>query len=447
MKIGVAVYDQDRSYQEKLVAAIKDAYSDKLDVYSCEDGDKILSCVTTNRADILMVGQETEMKEDSIPETCGLIILSESKESQTERSRFDVPKICRYDAVEDIAKLAYIYGNRYRDLAEGKKIFKSLEHAKQVEAVREEEAERRISELGAELKAQAEEAERVAREEAEERERVAREEAEKRAAEEKLRNRRSHPDIYVFVSAQKGDGALTVSTAVSMATAEREGISVLYLDLSKENAMEKIYSTGSASRDFGDALRKASEGELTGEFLKQFVARDPNTGVDCIYNLNTSFEIMMLGREGAKNLMKAVGEMASYDVVIVNLESEMSITNFAMYDIAKKTMIVSTGQKDSNAKVEKLVEAIGKYDDIAKLYIAKAKAKAAEAGEEFDEPNRENIIGRVFIFYNKFANRTSTTLKLLGVEPYGVLSVLKERTNQKLLLNMTGQDLIKNLVD
>ena len=203
------------------------------------------------------------------------------------------------------------------------------------------------------------------------------------------------------------------------------------------------------NRNYADLLRKAAEGEAGGDMVKAAVSKDVNTNLDCIYNTNNAaYEVMALGAEGVRNLIKAIGETAEYDCVVFNLECDYTIANFTVMELSTKTYLLGTGQKESNAAMTRLTEVISKYDDATKLAVAKARTAAlnTEEGEKVEIPNRASIVGKAEVFYNKFVNRTSVTEKLMGYDIYGVLNLVKERTDQKFIASMSKQELIANCI-
>ena len=117
-------------------------------------------------------------------------------------------------------------------------------------------------------------------------------------------------------------------------------------------------------------------------------------------------------------------------------------------ELSTKTYLLGTGQKESNAAMTRLTEVISKYDDATKLAVAKARTAAlnTEEGEKVEIPNRASIVGKAEVFYNKFVNRTSVTEKLMGYDIYGVLNLVKERTDQKFIASMSKQELIANCI-
>lgn len=468
MKIRVAIFDQDQEYQSRLAETLQKNYPEKLEVFTCSSVESIPDTVSQNDVQLLAVSQGTELDVTQLQDKCAVVSLVETKVNKeiTADNIFDVPEVGRYQSINDIARALYVYGNSYKDIFEVKKEADNVAKQKEVIAERiqkfEEEqreaerleAERKAAEEAARLEAERLEAERKAAEEkaAAEKARLeaerAKAEAEKRAAEEKLRQRRSNPDIYAFMSALPGDGAFTISTFAAMLNTS-DDYRILYIDLSKNSKMERWFATGVSDTKYADLLRKAAEGEADGDMVKAAVSKDVNTNLDCIYNTNNAaYEVMALGAEGVRNLIKAIGETAEYDCVVFNLECDYTIANFTVMELSTKTYLLGTGQKESNAAMTRLTEVISKYDDATKLAVAKARTAAlnTEEGEKVEIPNRASIVGKAEVFYNKFVNRTSVTEKLMGYDIYGVLNLVKERTDQKFIASMSKQELIANCI-
>ena len=187
--------------------------------------------------------------------------------------------------------------------------------------------------------------------------------------------------------------------------------------------MDRFFTPNAASVSYKEVLGKAIKGELKGADIENAISTEMKSGIDYIYNRDCVYEIGALGKEGFANLMKGIGEMEKYDVVVLNLEESMSTMTYAAIARSTKTIFVGNGQYDSNSYLQKKIDAVGDYD----------------------KANGTQTIKNVNILYNRF-DKKGTQLKIDNVAVLGTIPVIKERTEAKLLDSMLKQEVLKNVI-
>lgn len=450
MKIRVAILDQDQNYQNRLLVAFRERYSDKLEVFPCNSKDDILSVIENLGINVLAVNKMIECNLSGIPEEVAIVYLSELKNDGEHKGR---PTVCKYQKVKDICDAFYNIGNEYEKILAEKREAERKAEEERLEAERKAEEERKRLEaerLEAERKAEKErlEAERKAEEERLEAERKAEEErkrleeerleaerkaaeeerlrleAERKAEEERIAKRRSNPDIYAFISAKKGDGSTSVGISLGV-NGIRENLNVLIIDLRKFTTMRRFFETPSAKVGFKEILTKAQKGEVSAEDVEKAITKDINLGFDYISNTDCAYELMMLGSEGFANLYKAIGEMVRYDVIIINLENSLDLFNLSIIELAKKVIFVGSGLAESNENIEHFTSVVRKYDS----------------------ENEKDNISKIKILYNRYAGRNCSTLNLEGVEVIGGFGNIKEKTEMRLIETMSKMAVFSQIIE
>lgn len=111
--------------------------------------------------------------------------------------------------------------------------------------------------------------------------------------------------------------------------------------------------------------------------------------------------------------------------MIVNLDSTMSPMTYAAIRRAAKVIFVGSGLADSNNHLKNKVDAIRK----------------------FDEFHKTETVEKVNILYNRFVNRNCTALSLENVTVSGIIPVIKERTEARLLEAMVKQQVLAQIID
>lgn len=432
MKIKVAILDQDQNYQNRILVALRERFSSKLKVFPCANKDDILNCIESHDIKVFAINQMIDYDLNQIPEECAVVCLTELRTTDTVK---DKPAICKYQKVKDICDTLYEIGINYEEVLrvkheeERKAEEERIEREKKAEEERlereriaeeqrlKEEEEKRIAEQKAEE-------ERIAQEKAKEEEERKRLEEERKEQEERILKRRSNPEIYAFISSGSGEGSSTVSTACAFNNSG-EDLKILYLDLKQFSHMERFFDTSETELAFSDILTKATHDELTVEDMKKVIVTDFSSGVDYINNTDSAYEIVMLGEDGINNLLNTIGQMAMYDVVIVNLESMLSPLNFQILGRSKKVIFVGCGTQDSNSRVEKTYHMIKKYDEV----------------------NSTEISTKLSIIYNKFIPKNCSPLNLDAVQVIGGASIYKEKTAKKVMLEMSKMLILHQLIE
>ncbi len=431
MQIRVAILDQDQNYQNRVLVALREKFSKKLQVFPCNSTEDVLSVIEAHEVKVFAINKMINYDISQIPEECAIVYLSELKSVKED----GIPVVCKYQKVKNIAGELYNIGKNYDKLLAEKKEAERKAEAERIEAERKAEEERLEAERKAEeerRKAEEErlEAERKAEEERLEAERKAAEEEQKRleeerkAEEERIREKRRTPDVYAFISAGNSEGSTTTGISLGIANAD-DNTNILYLDFKQFSTMRRFFDVSRTDVPFSDILTKAANGELTKEDLEKAIITDMKFGFDFINNEDCAFELVMYLENGFKKLYETIGELENYDIIIVNLESAISKISFSVLDVAKKVIFVGSGLPDSNKNIERNIEIIKKYDEV----------------------NDCSYIEKTNILYNRFVNRNCSVLHLSGVNVIGEINVIKEKTEQRVLDTMSKMAIFGQIVE
>ena len=432
MRIRVAILEQDQNYQNRILVALKERYSDKLEVFPCNNKEDILSVIENHQIKVFAVNMMLNCDLSEIPEEVAIVYLSEMKNAGEHKGR---PTVCKYQKVGDICKEIYQIGCEYDKLLEEKREAERKAEEERLEAERKAEEERKRLEaerLEAERKAEEErlEAERKAEEErleaerkAAEEERIRQEEARK-AEEERIAKIRSNPAIYAFISGGNKEGATSAAISLGI-NASKLDKKILFIDLKKFSKTSRFFALATPQIGFAELLSKANFGEISADDVKKSIATDLNFGFDYINNSNCAYELLMFNEESFTNLYKAIGEMVEYDAIIVNLDNALSMLNISIINAAKKVIFVGSGQQESNENIENFISVVKKYD----------------------QDNEKENSDKIKILYNRYVNRSCSTLNLAGIEVIGGLGVIKEKTELRLIDSMSKMAVFSQIIE
>lgn len=439
MKIRVAILEQDHNYQNRLLVALRERFWNKIEVFPCNTTADVLGVIETHEVKVFAINQAFDMDFSQIPQSCAVVILTETKDDKAGDGQFAV---CKYQKVSDIcSELVKIGTNHEKWLA------KKLEEERKAEEERLErermaEAERLKREREEEEERQRLEQERLERERREEEERIAAEKAraeeerkrleeERLAEEERIKERRSNPDIYVFISGGSREGS-TMTSISAAANGVNKYANILYLDLKQFSNMSRFFSSANSGAVYAEALAKARLGEIAVEDVEKCIYVDGSTGINYICNSECTYELGMLGCAGFDNLMRIIGEMVKYDIIVVNMDSLMTELTYHVAAMAKKVIFVSSGLPESNSRLERNIASLRKYD----------------------EENETVIVNGTSILYNKFVNKSlmssspfSTVLKIDGIKVLGEIPVIKEKNEKKMLDSMIKLPVFAQIIE
>lgn len=427
MKINVALLEQDLNYQNRLVVAFREKFSEHIEIFQC-NAHNVTGIIEEHDIKVLAMSQGYDVDLSAVPEQCGIVVLTDNK---TDEFVGDYMALCKYQKVSDIGKQLYYIGTNYDKILAERKEKQRIEEEERKERERIAEEERLRKEEEERKERERLEKERLEREKKEEEERIAAEKArqeeerkrlleEQKAREERIRARRSNPDLYLFIPATDGEGSSVASVAAAMVT-PKDNINVLYIDFKQIGKMDRYFQTNSVGIGFDEILKQAIEEKLTPEELSNVISTDNHIGVDFIYNSECMFEVGFLGAKGFENLMDAIGKLERYDVVIANMEGTLSPMTYEAIKRSAKLYFVAAGTPESNQYLENKVKAIGK----------------------FDAYNDTKLTDNINILYNMFDRKS---VKLEGLNDAGTIPVMKAKSDAALLDLMIKQPAFAQMI-
>ena len=361
MQIRVAILDQDQNYQNRVLVALREKFSKKLQVFPCNSTEDVLSVIEAHEVKVFAINKMINYDISQIPEKCAIVYLSELKSVKEEDG---IPVVCKYQKVKNIAGELYNIGKNYDKLLAEKK------------------------------------------------------EEERKAEEERIREKRRTPDVYAFISAGNSEGSTTTGISLGIANAD-DNTNILYLDFKQFSTMRRFFDVSRTDVPFSDILTKAANGELTKEDLEKAIITDMKFGFDFINNEDCAFELVMYLENGFKKLYETIGELENYDIIIVNLESAISKISFSVLDVAKKVIFVGSGLPDSNKNIERNIEIIKKYDEVNDCsYIEKTNIlynRFVNRNCSVLHLSGVNVIGEINVIKEKTEQRVLDTMSKMAI--------------------------------
>jgi cellulose biosynthesis protein BcsQ len=103
MKIKLALLDADKAYTDRLMSALTNRYSDKLELYSFTELETALDGVESARINVFIADSAFDIDVKRLPRHCGFAYFVEAATIETYRGEI---AICKYQKVDSIYKAA-----------------------------------------------------------------------------------------------------------------------------------------------------------------------------------------------------------------------------------------------------------------------------------------------------------------------------------------------------
>ncbi len=431
MKCKVVILDQDQNYQNRLLVALREKFADVMDVIPCHNQAEILKMIETNEPDLFVINERIDFDLTEIPEECAVACFTEFRMISKVK---DKPTICKYQKVKDISVQFMEIATDYQEVIKVKREEEQKAEEERLERERLAEEERleqeRLAEeerleqerLAEEERKLKEEQEKEEEERKKEEERIRLEE-EQKAEEERIAQKRSNPEMIVFLSAQEGNGSATAAAACAQNAATR-GLNILCMNIRPMANINDIFDNANENGALSELVTLANSGELTIEHLEKAISTD-DLGVDYIAFGREAVIMTDLEKTGFLQLLIKIGETVKYDAVIFNIEYSLNSVTIEALKAAGKIIVVGNGFAESNTRIESYIDAVKKYDELMDTSVA------------------ENIS----ILYNKFINRKCTMLSITGISVIGGVNNLNGHNRKAVSINMAKMMVFQQLIN
>lgn len=228
-------------------------------------------------------------------------------------------------------------------------------------------------------------------------------------------------EMIVFTSPCGGTGTSCVAAAYAARMAQ-QGKRALYLNLEKISTAN-VFFHGEGAFSMSDVIF-ALKGKKTNMALRleSCVKCDP-CGVYYFEPAKVALERLELTGEEEAELIAALRASGSYDVVVVDIDFEISDSMIALYEQADRVIWVSDGTQTANAKIE------GAY----------AALRIIEKGK------RHDFFGKLNLLYNKFSNKTGCLVACPGLSDVGGVPKLERAMCAQVLDYLKNQAVLDNI--
>lgn len=235
-------------------------------------------------------------------------------------------------------------------------------------------------------------------------------------------NGNSDMHIISFLSPSGGVGSSSVAVAYAIYLSKR-GKKVLYLNMEQfGDCSLYFYSEGKFS--FSDVIYtiKSDKANLTLK-LESTVKKD-KTGVYFFDSCNTAFDLFELSSNDIIKLFNTLKAANTYDYIVLDMNFLLNEVFTELLNFSTKIVFVSDGSEVSNLKFTKALKAL----------------------QIVEHQTGISILDRVSVMYNKFSNKTSSTIKETSIKALGGIPKFEHASSQQIIEQISEKDLFKDLV-
>lgn len=419
MKYKIVILEQDQNYQNRLLVALREKFSDAMDVIPCYNPSEILKFIELHEPDLFVINERIEFDLSEIPEDCAVVCFTEFRTADKVKNK---PAVCKYQKVKDISFQLLEITEDYKEVLKVKREEEQKAEAERLEQERKAEEERLERERKAEEEQRLKEQQEREEEERRREEERIRLEEEQKAEAERIAARRRNPEVLVFLSSQEGNGSATAAAACAMNAAER-GLYILRLNIRPLKHMNDIFIKTAEDKNLLELVELANREELAAERLEQEIVKD-ESGVDYLDSGSEDVMMAALEKKGFLHILSRIGEIAKYDAIVLNIDSSLNAVTMEALKSAAKIVVVGNGTEASNTGIETYLNGLKRYDEL----------------------NQTSVTEHISILYNKFINRKCTMLSIPGVNVIGGVNHLDGANPRMVSVNMAKMMIFKSLI-
>lgn len=228
--------------------------------------------------------------------------------------------------------------------------------------------------------------------------------------------------IITFISAGGGTGSSSAAAACAVSAA-RQGKKVLYLNL-EQFGDTKLYFQAEGQMDMNDVIY-AIKSKRTNLALKlESAVKTDSSGV-CFYeSSNMALDIIGLNKEDIDRLIQELKVTTLYDYIIIDTDFIMDEKCFNILRYSRHIVCVSDGSVTSNSKFQ----------------------RAAASLAELDRSQNQQFSHHISILYNKFSNKTSSTIEGDDYKTIGGIPKFEGASLQQVMEQMVSMGVFNELL-
>ncbi len=228
--------------------------------------------------------------------------------------------------------------------------------------------------------------------------------------------------IFLFNSVSGGTGASSMAAACAVHLAS-QGKKVLYLDLEKFGSSNSFFS-GEGQFDLSDIIYALKSRKTNLSLKLESSVKQDYSGVYFFDAPKVALDMMELGGEDVLQLISEIKTMGVYEYLVLDTDFALNKDSLSLARQAIAVCWIGDGSEISNEKTRRAFQALTILEQNADLPLQ----------------------NRLYLIYNKFSNKTSTTLDDLGVKSLGGAPKYEHATSAQVLERLAKLELFDNII-
>lgn len=225
----------------------------------------------------------------------------------------------------------------------------------------------------------------------------------------KVKKKGSSVQITMFTSVQGGSGTSTAAAAYALKHASKNR-KVFYLNLEKFGQSDWYFS-GEGVMSFSDVIYSLKSRKSNLIIKLESTIRTDQSGVDFFMPCKNAYDMLELKDDEIGNLIQGLSQVKAYDEIIIDLSGDFTDRmQMLMREYADTIIYVSDGSVTGNGKFQRFCQVI----------------------RVMEQRQKENILGKVILLYNRYSSRGSSQLERTPVAVAGGIHRFEGVTGREL---------------
>lgn len=229
-------------------------------------------------------------------------------------------------------------------------------------------------------------------------------------------------NIISFFSPSGGSGASVTACAAAKYFVSK-GSKVLYLNFETLSSTD-VLLFGDGQFDFSDVIFALKSKKSNMALKLESYVREDNSGVNFYASPKAALDMVELTIEDIKTLISSVKLLASYQYIVIDMDFSLSEKELELLKLSDKIVAVSDGSEISNKKVKDVINAF----------------------EIIEQSNDVTLLQKMFIFYNKFSNKTGKILDDDRITMLGGTPKFEHAQSSQVMSQLCSMDVFSKLI-
>lgn len=228
--------------------------------------------------------------------------------------------------------------------------------------------------------------------------------------------------ILGYVSPCGGVGSSSMAAACAVYMAKRSK-KVLYLNLEKLGSAD-VFFDGEGQFDLSDIIFALKSKKNNISIKLESCVKESSYGVYFYSASDIALDMLELNKEDVLKLFTELKLSGEYDYIIVDMDFSMESDYLEIYRNMNKVIWVNDGSEISNTKV----------------------FRAYNALKIMEESQKDKVLDRLVLSYNKFSSKTSKELDGIDVENIGGAQKFEYATAKQVVEQLSSKTLFDKLM-